>query len=545
MAASGAGEGTGEIRVDCASATSMSPAVALPRSAAVPGDMAGAAEQPGPFRRPTRDRGVQTPLDQAAAGPALAPDMPFRLQVAPGKAVPHPGWRRARAAVLAALERGEGAALLGPPGSGKTLLLRDLARALRHESRPVCLVESGDALNPALGEGVLLVDEAGCMDEGTLARLCATDRPFVLAALPAFAERLAGVPRAVTPVALEPLAPEEVARFVAARLAAAGRARDLLEPDAVLALARHSAGLPRLVNVLGGAAVFLAGLAGASRVGQRHVDEAAAMREGGGEEGAADPAPPSPEPPAAGTAPRAEISIASGAPPPARRRGRTAAAVAASLGLMLAGGWAVSEWRFARPPEAARVPGGSGADDESPRGEIDGEPLRAQPDSSGHDAVEHPRDDVAGTTPALAEGPRPQRAVQARPPPEDAGAAAQQRPATDGAPVIVATFRGPVFNETLNRGGQMSLVVTRRGASGAITARFEAWGGLLGSGELSGRLSGDGRLSASGRLMVGKNPFDCDLSGRIAGGRLTGSATFVRSGGGGRTSRGTFSLTGS
>ncbi len=96
-----------------------------------------------------------------------------------------------------------------------------------------------------------------------------------------------------------------------------------------------------------------------------------------------------------------------------------------------------------------------------------------------------------------------------------------------------------MFNETLNRGGQMSLVVTSRGGRpGAVTARFEAWGGLLGSGELTGSLSEDGRLSASGRLMVGKNPFDCDLSGRIAGGRLTGSATFVRSGGEGRASRG-------
>jgi energy-coupling factor transporter ATP-binding protein EcfA2 len=541
MAADGAGEGTGEIQVERAPAASMRRTATLSRTAAATGDVARTAEQPGPFRRPTRDRGVQTPQGSVAIGPALAADTPFRLQVAPGEAVPHPGWQRARAAALAVLGRGEDVALLGPPGSGKTLLLRDLARALQSEGRSVRLVESGDALDAAPGEDVLLVDDAGRMGVDALARLCATDRPFVLAALPAFAERLARLPRAVTPVALEPLAPEEVARFVAARLAAAGRPRNLLEPDAVLTLAWHSAGLPRLVNVLGGAAVFLADLEDAPRVGKRHVDEAA-IREG---EDAADPAPSSPEPPAAGIVPRAEPSVASRALPRARCWGRAAsAAVAVSLGLLLAGGWVVSGWRPARPPEAARVPGGSGVADESPHGEIDGEPLRARPDSIGHDAGEHPRD-VVGTIPAPAEGPPPRRAVQARLPLDDAGAASQQWPATDSAPVIVATFRGPVFNETLNRGGQMSLVVTRRGASssGAITAHFDAWGGLLGSGELSGRLSEDGRVSASGRLMMGRNPFDCDLSGRIAGGRLTGSATFVRSGGG-RTSRSSFSLTG-
>jgi hypothetical protein len=81
----------------------------------------------------------------------------------------------------------------------------------------------------------------------------------------------------------------------------------------------------------------------------------------------------------------------------------------------------------------------------------------------------------------------------------------------------------------MQQGGQMSLVI-RRQPSGAVTARFEAWAGLLGSGDLTGRLTEDGRLQASGQLMVGRNAFTCELSGIVAGDRLTGSARFVRSG---------------
>ena len=122
--------------------------------------------------------------------------------------------------------------------------------------------------------------------------------------------------------------------------------------------------------------------------------------------------------------------------------------------------------------------------------------------------------------------PRP--ATEAKPPPA-AGMALRQQRAVNAVPV---TFCGPVHNDTLQQGGQMSLVIKRQDPSGAVTARFEAWGGLLGSGELTGHLSEDGRLRASGLLMVGKNPFVCDLSGLVAGDELTGSASFVRSRGG-------------
>ena len=113
-------------------------------------------------------------------------------------------------------------------------------------------------------------------------------------------------------------------------------------------------------------------------------------------------------------------------------------------------------------------------------------------------------------------------------------------PCNNAAPV---SFRGPVYNETMQQGGQMSLAIRWQGPAGAIIVRFQAWGGLLGSGELAGHLSEDGRISASGQLMVGKNLFICDLSGLVVGGKLTGSASFVRSGGSGRVAHSRFTLT--
>ena len=490
---------------------------------------------------------------QPTLSPVIA-DTPFRLQATPSEAIAHPAWQRARAAVLAALGRGEAAVLVGPPGTGKTLLLQDLAQALRHEGRSVRLVERGDALDPVLGTDVLLVDEAGRMDADALARLCATGTSFVLAALPDFAERLDGLARPITPVALEPLSAEEVARFVAARLSAAGRPRDMLEPDAVLALARHSAGLLRLVNVLGGAAVFLAELEEAPRVCRRHVDEAAAMR-GGVDEDAAPPAPPAAEPTRAATpcvktslepltpslrsrataaTPPTDPSLAPYVPLSAWRRRVALGAATVGLGLVLAGGWTLSGWRAAQPPGApVDARGGTGA---SPRGHASSQPPGARPGDRDH-AVESSRDNVGSPAPREEQAP-PRQLTETSSPPR-AGTAPRSRSAVSGVPV---SFRGPVYNETMQQGGQMSLAISKQRPSGAIIARFEAWGGLLGSGELTGHLSADGRISASGQLMVGKNLFVCDLSGLVAGDKLTGSASFVRSGGG-RVAHSRFTLT--
>lgn len=424
--------------------------------------------------------------------------------------------------------------LLGLPGTGKTLLLQDLAQKLRHEGWSVRLVERGDALHPALRADVLLVDEAGRMGADALARLCATDMPFVLAALPGFTERLAGLPRPVTPVTLEPLPPEEIARFVATRLSAAGRPGDMLEPDAVLALARHSAGLLRLVNVLAGSAVFLAELERTPRVGRRHVEEAASLRDSVYED-AAPPAPAAVAGPAwDATLPDDASPATSVADPVGRQRRVVLGAAVVVVGLLLAGGWAVSGWRSVHPPSAQRD--GLDPKAESPRDVTSTQPVGVQSDGRIGDTGS-PRGEEGRLLPREEQPPR--RTDREASPQPEANASSRRRPVAPNASV---SFRGPVHNETLQQGGQMSLVIRREGSPGSITAQFEAWGGLLGSGKLVGTLSDDGRFSASGQLMVGKNPFNCDLSGLITGGKLTGSATFVRSSGG-RASRSSFMLT--
>lgn len=468
--------------------------------------------------------------------PTLSPiiaDTPFRLHASPGEAVAHSGWRQARAAVLAALGRGEAVALLGRPGTGKTMLLQGLAQTLRHEGWSVRLVDRGDALHPGWKADVLLVDEAGRMDTDALARLCDAGIPFVLAALPGLAERLAGLPRSVTPVALEPLPPEEVARFVAARLSAAGRPGDLLEPDAVLALAQRSGGLLRLVNLLAGTAVFLAELEHAPCVLRRHVDEAASLRNGAYED-AAPAISVAPAAPVEVTPLRAEARPVPPVPVPGRRPRRVLlGAAAAGLCLALAGAWAVS----GRPnvPAPSAPTNSAGHEAETPRAAAIDPPPEARLEKRAGN-VERPGEETLPPRQETEPPPRPtEPAAGPRP-----GAATNPRP-RPSAPDLSAAFRGAVYNETLQQGGRMFLGIKLWGPAGAVTVRFEAWGGLLGSGVLTGTLSDDGRLSASGQLAVGRNTFHCDLSGLVADDRLTGSATFVRDGGGSVT-RSTFAL---
>ena len=95
------------------------------------------------------------------------------------------------------------------------------------------------------------------------------------------------------------------------------------------------------------------------------------------------------------------------------------------------------------------------------------------------------------------------------------------------APVL---FRGQIFNETMGQRGHVRLVIHKQAPTGAITARFDASQGLSGTGTLAGRVSESGRITATGQLLMGKNPFLCDFIGTLNGDTLVGSASFVRSG---------------
>ena len=406
---------------------------------------------------------------------------PFRFRAERRDVVAHEAWRRARDAALAALDRGEPVCVHGPPGTGKTLLLQTLAEILRE--RGVAAVFVGHGGEIPSGTAVPLVDEPG---PELLTALLGRGGAFVVAGSAALQTALAG--RRVAEVTLGPLSIEEVARFVAARLAAAGRLPTLLEPEAVLAVARHSGGLVRLVLVLAGAALFLAEQEGAPGVARRHVELAASLREAAEEE----------------------------APEPAmkpRIRGRRPVAVGALLCAMaLAGGLAAaSHWN--RPARIVVAP-------------MQAELPRQIPSPGPAEQVPTARGVPAPT--AVAQDPAPPREKPARtaaaigaPPPS----VVPQAPAS-----TVLSYRGPVVNETMGQAGQLALTITRQDGSDAVTIRFQASDGLVGAGELHGTLAADGRIVAEGRLMMGRNAFDCSLEGRLDGGAITGAATFVRVG---------------
>jgi hypothetical protein len=206
----------------------------------------------------------------------------FGLAVNPEQIVAHRAWRVARACAHATIEAGSGlVVVLGGPGTGKSLLLRELARQLEAGGREVRLVQRGDMVGEPLTRGIELVDEADHIDPLTLGRLVAArDAVHVLAALPRFAEQLSGFGTPMTVVALAPLTAQGVDDFVTRRLAAAGRSVDLVSRPAMAMLAEHSGGIPRVINMLVGAAISLAAAEGAYQVGSEHVEQAVTLRDG-------------------------------------------------------------------------------------------------------------------------------------------------------------------------------------------------------------------------------------------------------------------------
>ena len=538
-------------------------------------------------------------------------DGPFRLQVPPSQAFAHPQWQRARQGVLDALQAGRSALLTGPPGAGKTLLLHDLSQTLRQDGVAARLVDHTDAPRQGPRREILLVDEAGSMRAEELASLCRRDAPCVLAALPSFTERLAELDQSFVRVTLEALAPEDVAQYVASNIAASGQEPDLLEPGAVQALADRSGGLLRLVNALGGAAVFLAALEGAGHVTTRHVEEADSLRRGATAETAASGALPSPQAVPPDTPPDTRPQA-----PPQGTRGSDVAPACASpataTGSVVSGeeGLAnLSGTDAAEPMQVADAPAGEAAlpvpalradatarlgsspsaDAGQPRmarrarrlgsaaagltvallgglvllrAASEGQrsrwnsvdpasvmPFETETPSPAAQPVETARSQAPvapenGVPPSPeVQPPRQERAMPARPPlrtapdPEATRSGGESwRADKEG----TLSFRGTVFNETMRQGGRLVLTLRQR-PNEAVSIRFEASNGLIGSGELAGRLTPDGHITVSGTLMMGRNPHDCELTGVMTGTHLTGAATFQRHGSGNRT-RSTFSL---
>jgi hypothetical protein len=216
---------------------------------------------------------------------STGPGAPLLLRVSPEDIVPHAGWQCVRRSVMERLKAGAAiVAVIGAAGTGKTLLLADLARALRAEGHAVRILQGLDGSSgPSAGNAreVVLADEADRASDTALTELLGGEGAYVLTGLPSLASRLKALGIMVPVVALMPLAPEDVPEFIAARLLAAGKRPDLLSPEAIQEIAACSGGTPRLINSLTGAAVFAATLEGASRVTAEHVMEAASLRADG------------------------------------------------------------------------------------------------------------------------------------------------------------------------------------------------------------------------------------------------------------------------
>ncbi len=196
--------------------------------------------------------------------------------------VAHRGWRETRERALSALGRGaRWVAVLSPAGTGKTLLLQELAHLLRSRGVASELVVRGDLVIDSPAGAIMLIDEAGRMDVATLDRLDqGPGAGYIVADLPILAERLRELAGSVEIVAIAPLAPDEVGGFLAARLMAAGYASDVFAGTATERLASESAGIPRVIDRLAGMALFLAGMDGSERVEAHHIEAAVAFRDG-------------------------------------------------------------------------------------------------------------------------------------------------------------------------------------------------------------------------------------------------------------------------
>ena len=390
--------------------------------------------------------------------------------------------------------------MLGLPGTGKTLLLQHLAHCLSTERVPVA-VQRHPVMDGAGATDMLLIDEADSLSLADLRELCGRASVFAIAGLPEFAHSLASLPRSVVPITLAPLSGEEIARFLVSRLKESGRPATIFDPEAVIGLAAHSAGLMRLVVMLAGSALFLAEQEGAGQITRRHVEEAAALR--------IDMDDPVDAAPASDPVQSVDPAPALPSPMPRRSNHRYGAAMAiAACALVGIGLWAAMP--RSAPTLATVSPKQTMAQREPPAEAI-------------------PETQLARLTPPAVPTVLP--VVRQLPP--------IQAPAPS-APEPTLTFRGPVMNVTMQQGGQLALMI-RQSEPGRIIVDFRASSGLIGVGQMTGTMTGNGRISATGRLMMGRNPFDCVLTAVSDGNTLIGEASFTRVGAN-SSAHGTFNL---
>jgi MSHA biogenesis protein MshM len=233
--------------------------------------------------------------------------MPFRITPDPRLVYPGDNIQSALSSLERALNSHRPVSFLcGPSGVGKTLILSLLQPRLELHWRRVLVhrrdcgpdMKATDLLRlasalprqrpPEGSDGdapkrVLLVDEAHNLAPTELESLLSrADQDFlmVLAGPPVLEERLAQLldrgawSGPLAGARLQALSPREVTPYVSARLRAAGFRRCPFEDAALTAIARYSAGVPRLINQLCATASFNAALGGERRIRVYHVEAA-------------------------------------------------------------------------------------------------------------------------------------------------------------------------------------------------------------------------------------------------------------------------------
>ena len=200
----------------------------------------------------------------------------------------HREWRETRIKVLSALRSGRcWVAVLGPSGTGKTMLLRNLADAVKEPGSTTVLSAAEPGCPPMLvikskTRSTAFVDDGHRLSDAAFAALAATTGLQCVFVGPAeLGDRLAGHVPAPEILRLGLLSPEDARAYLDMWLERGGFPPKRFKRDAVAELIAVAGGVPRALSEIAGRADWLATEERARRVAVRHVEQAVSFQKTG------------------------------------------------------------------------------------------------------------------------------------------------------------------------------------------------------------------------------------------------------------------------